>query len=87
MNLQVLMMKAVICSKKIYQKKQRLFHEEQQAVNEDENITADVDEPMDALLVKDYKPAIFLITFMQNLLFQSAVANNYEELEIIFTNI
>ena len=41
------MRKAVSYFKKRYQKKQTFFFDEQQAVNQDDNITPDEDEPMD----------------------------------------
>ena len=64
-------MQAVICNKKRhYKDAKHFFFEEQQALNQDENITSDEVEPMDVDTTSQrLQTSIFLITFTQSLSF------------------
>ena len=93
---QPLMMKAVICFKKIYQKQQTFF-EEQRAVNEDENITSDADEPMGVdtisqslkacnILNNVYAKSVIVDGELSSAEIQAVVGNNYGNLQSAFNN-
>ena len=61
------MMQAAICSKKRYKKKQNLFFEDQQSVNQEKNIPSNNDEPMDVDTTSQrlqlWKATIFVFLF------------------------